>query len=629
MKSKNASSGIMLYAKSSGITSFSSLWSIKHALGTDKVGHTGTLDSFADGLLVVLSGNLTHLVPHVTAFTKTYEAIVCFGKETDTLDPTGEIVKESSFVSKSQIENVLSKFTGAILQTPPSFSALHVNGKRASDLVREGKEVFLESRQIFIYEIKLCDYFDNHLVDNCSYAKLKITCSKGTYIRALARDIAYSLGSCAHLCALRRIQVGPFSIEDAACYNLLEEFTIKSGIEKENKIRFEKQNKSLIEKAEEKIFKNKKEKKLHEKDSDEKIADIKSHFINFSYDVASLCGFECYVLKTEFENYYKNGRPLKLNMFEHIENIIPLKDFYVQNEIAIFYSDGFFAGIIKKQNEYLGYSFVVPHVKKDMKIFSWKEICDGAFPIQWKKKGSAITIGSFEAIHKGHQKLLDIVLNEKNKFSGVVTFSSSISQSDNRNIWTLEQRLNYFKNYGIDFVILIEFNSDFAKLTGESFFNILLEKCNLQFLAEGKDFKCGYKGSCNMESIVNLSQKLNFNLTIVDYVEYEGEKVSSTIIKNKIFSGNFKDVQFMLGRDFEVDLKEQKFEKKSELEELSIFESVYLEKQILPKDSTYNVVAIFVDKTSLHTKLIIKENKIMIFLPTQKYADSLLSLYFY
>ena len=92
MKSKAAPSGVMLYAKLSGPTSFSSLWSIKHALGTDKVGHTGTLDSFADGLLVVLSGSLTHIVPHITGFRKTYLAVVCFGSETDTLDPTGDVV---------------------------------------------------------------------------------------------------------------------------------------------------------------------------------------------------------------------------------------------------------------------------------------------------------------------------------------------------------------------------------------------------------------------------------------------------------------------------------------------------------------------------------------------------------
>lgn len=88
-------SGIVPFAKQSGLTSFSSLWSIKHALNTEKVGHTGTLDSFADGLLVVLSGSLTHLVPHVTGFKKTYLAVVCFGTETDTLDPCGIVTKNS------------------------------------------------------------------------------------------------------------------------------------------------------------------------------------------------------------------------------------------------------------------------------------------------------------------------------------------------------------------------------------------------------------------------------------------------------------------------------------------------------------------------------------------------------
>lgn len=152
-KTKNKVSGVMLYAKTPGITSFSSLWSIKHALKTEKVGHTGTLDSFAEGLLVVLSGNLTHLVPHITSFTKTYQAVVCFGKETDTLDPTGDVVKTGAAVSKEQIEVALKKFTGAVLQVPPVYSALHVDGKRASDLVRGGNEIHLESRQVFVYKM--------------------------------------------------------------------------------------------------------------------------------------------------------------------------------------------------------------------------------------------------------------------------------------------------------------------------------------------------------------------------------------------------------------------------------------------------------------------------------------------
>ena len=140
MKSKaTAPSGIMLYAKSSGLTSFSSLWSIKHALGTDKVGHTGTLDSFADGLLVVLSGSLTHIVPHITGFRKTYLAVVCFGSETDTLDPTGDVVGKKDPVTRQQLESVLPGFTGALLQTPPLYSAVHVDGVRSSDAVRSGK----------------------------------------------------------------------------------------------------------------------------------------------------------------------------------------------------------------------------------------------------------------------------------------------------------------------------------------------------------------------------------------------------------------------------------------------------------------------------------------------------------
>ena len=230
-KTKNKVSGVMLYAKTPGITSFSSLWSIKHALKTEKVGHTGTLDSFAEGLLVVLSGNLTHLVPHITSFTKTYQAVVCFGKETDTLDPTGDVVKTGAAVSKEQIEVALKKFTGAVLQVPPVYSALHVDGKRASDLVRGGNEIHLESRQVFVYKNELLDFKESSENDACSYALLEIVCSKGTYIRALARDIAYSLGTCAHLCALRRTKVGPFELKDAACFGELKEFSIENGIQ--------------------------------------------------------------------------------------------------------------------------------------------------------------------------------------------------------------------------------------------------------------------------------------------------------------------------------------------------------------------------------------------------------------
>lgn len=628
MKSKTAPTGITLYAKSSGLTSFSSLWSIKHALGTEKVGHTGTLDSFADGLLVVLSGNLTHLVPHVTGFTKTYEAIACFGKETDTLDPTGQIIRTSQPVTREQIENVLKDFTGAILQTPPVFSALHVNGNRASDLVREGREVNLESRQIFIYELNLCEFLDTSGVDGCTYAKFEIKCSKGTYIRALARDIANALGSCAHLCALRRTQVGPFRLEDAACHDSLGEFSIKAGIESERKIRMEKESKSILAKAEEKLFGKKKEKKPREKDSDEKIADIKSRFLTFTPELASLCGFESFTLKAEAERSYCNGRPLSPKMFDAMVGQKVSKDFHVQDEIAVYYGDGSFAGIVKRHDGRLGYGFVVPRGKKCMRVFSWKEILDGAFPLQWKKKGSAITVGSFEAVHKGHQELVDLVRAEKTLVSGVVTFASSISREDSRNIFTLRQRLDFFESLGVDFAVVIDFDENFSKITGEAFFKILVEKCSLKFLAEGRDFKCGYRGSCKMEEIQLLAEKNAFILKTADYVKLAEEKVGSSRIKKEIADGNFDGIRTMLGRPFEYCLEGLKWSRKTEGQEMSLFEAIPVGSQILPKNGTYSVVVRLRDGSTLHTEFMVCGESIGMLLPTQRYADNAVSVFF-
>lgn len=628
MKTKSAPNGIMLYAKSSGPTSFSSLWSIKHALGTEKVGHTGTLDSFADGLLVVLTGNLTHLVPHVTGFTKTYEAIVCFGKETDTLDPTGQVIKTSGSVTKEQLENILPQFTGAILQSPPAFSALHIDGKRASDLVRQGIEVNLERRQVFIYALELLDFADFKNTDGCTYAKLKITCSKGTYIRSLARDIALALNSCAHLCALRRTQVGPFKLEDAACYSSLEDFTIANGIETQKKFQEELKSKSLLAKAEEKIFNKAKSKSPRQKDSEAKVADIKSHFLFFTKELAAVCGFESSYLKSSFEKGYNNGRPLSLKMIEPVKELEVSKDFHVANEIALFYKDQTFAGIIKKHDNKIRYGFVVPHLKKELKVYYWDEICNGAFPIQWKKKGSAITVGSFEAIHKGHQELVEYVIAEKSYAAGAVTFKDSIACKDSRNIFTLKQRLAFFEKLGLDFVIAIDFNEDFAKLSGSEFFNILSIRCNLKFLAEGSDFKCGYKGSCNMAEIAELATQYDFTLKEAKYIEYEGQKVSSSRIKEEIVHGNFTTIKEMLGRPFELALAKLRWHKKTDTAEYSLFESEYDGNQILPAKGTYGIIARFADGSILHTELIIENNILSIKLPTQKYADSLIAAEF-
>ena len=212
---------IVLLAKQSGKTSFSTLWQVKKALGTKKVGHTGTLDNFADGLLVLLSGPLTRLGTYITNCDKVYHARIVFGEQTDTLDPSGKVVKTCPLPCYKNLKSILSSFSGQIDQIPPDYSAIHVNGKRASDRIRSGESVVLKSRNVTIYDlrVKAVIHEDNELLQDESLVSaldIRVHCSKGTYIRSLARDIGAAAGSCAHTMFLRRTAVGPFSLENAA-----------------------------------------------------------------------------------------------------------------------------------------------------------------------------------------------------------------------------------------------------------------------------------------------------------------------------------------------------------------------------------------------------------------------------
>ncbi len=221
--------GIVLLAKQSGITSFSSLWQIKNALGTKKIGHTGTLDTFAEGLLVALAGKYTRLVPFFSDSDKEYLAEIRFGVETDTLDPDGTPVSEAPLPQLQAIIQSLPSFQGRILQKPPAFSALHVNGQRASDLMRKGMAVDILPRTVTIHALTVLSAHngagkDAGGADEVATMVIQVVCSKGTYIRSLARDIANAAGSCAHLFALRRTRTGPFNLEKAAGNSLLAQF---------------------------------------------------------------------------------------------------------------------------------------------------------------------------------------------------------------------------------------------------------------------------------------------------------------------------------------------------------------------------------------------------------------------
>jgi len=196
-------SGIILLNKKCGITSFDALRDIKRALGTGKVGHTGTLDKFAQGLLIVLAGRALKLSRWFSHSDKKYRGKIHFGIETDTLDPEGNIIFNADLPQQNEVEKALNQYTGDILQEPPAFSAIHVNGRRASDLARIGKIPEMKKRPVSIYKLELLSW-------QPPFAEIFVHCSSGTYIRSLARDIALAAGSRAHLCELIRTHVAGF-----------------------------------------------------------------------------------------------------------------------------------------------------------------------------------------------------------------------------------------------------------------------------------------------------------------------------------------------------------------------------------------------------------------------------------
>jgi tRNA pseudouridine55 synthase len=200
--------GIILLDKPAGQTSFQSLGFLKRSLGTGRIGHAGTLDKFAEGLLIVLTGRMTRLCALATSLDKEYMGVFTFGRGTDTLDPEGAVTAEGPVPSREAIEAVLPEFRGALSQVPPEYSAVHVNGRRASEAARLGESVQLRPRPVRIDTLEMVEY---RLAD----VSFRISCSKGTYIRSLARDMAARLGTCAHVSKLRRTRIGGFSVDDA------------------------------------------------------------------------------------------------------------------------------------------------------------------------------------------------------------------------------------------------------------------------------------------------------------------------------------------------------------------------------------------------------------------------------
>ncbi len=200
----------MLVDKPGGITSYGVVDRIKKKFFLKKVGHGGSLDPLATGLLVLLVGKATKLASGFLSGEKEYEAVVLLGRVTDSQDITGKIVRQTPDfqVTRAELERVLNSFRGEIEQVPPMFSALKYRGKRLYELARKGREVPRPPRKVTIVKLELLEF-------NPPSFRIRAACSKGTYIRTLAHDIGMKLGPGACLSALRRTAAGPFRVEEA------------------------------------------------------------------------------------------------------------------------------------------------------------------------------------------------------------------------------------------------------------------------------------------------------------------------------------------------------------------------------------------------------------------------------
>ena len=206
--------GLLLVDKPAGMTSHDVVQHVRRIYGERSIGHLGTLDPFATGLLVLLLGRATRLATFLDIEPKVYETTISFGTETDTDDQTGTVIRTAPAPAEGDVRSGLAKLTGRIAQVPPAYSAKSVDGTRAYDAARRGEPLDLRATDVTVHSWQITELRQNTL-------SAVVTCSGGTYIRALARDLGRLTGSAAHLASLRRTRVGEFDVRNAATLEVL------------------------------------------------------------------------------------------------------------------------------------------------------------------------------------------------------------------------------------------------------------------------------------------------------------------------------------------------------------------------------------------------------------------------
>lgn len=224
-KKGQAISGWINLDKPYDLTSTHAVGRIRRLFDAQKAGHAGTLDPLATGVLPIALGEATKTVPFLVDADKAYRFTIAWGRTTATHDREGETIDQSDVrPTPAEVEAVLPRFVGEIDQIPPAYSAIKVDGERAYDLARAGETVELASRKVTVFDARVAE------VPGADHVTLEIECGKGTYVRAIVRDIAAALGACGHVSALRRTRVGQFTEQSAVALELLEDLSYEARL---------------------------------------------------------------------------------------------------------------------------------------------------------------------------------------------------------------------------------------------------------------------------------------------------------------------------------------------------------------------------------------------------------------
>ncbi len=221
---------LFLIDKSKGISSHEVVKRMRALIGEKKIGHAGTLDPAAQGLLLVCVGKVTKLTPFLQELDKTYQCRIIFGIFTSTLDEEGEVIekKDASSLKEEQVRAIFHRFKGKIFQKPPMYSAVHWQGERLYNLARKGTKVEVPPRQVYIYDLRLIGFHPGVHPE----AVFELCCSKGTYVRSLCRDIGEASGYGAYQASLCRTKIGPFSLKSAQDLKNVQKATEKGELSK-------------------------------------------------------------------------------------------------------------------------------------------------------------------------------------------------------------------------------------------------------------------------------------------------------------------------------------------------------------------------------------------------------------